>query len=161
MIVASIIILGALFWLLMETNWLTIRLPTYAAEPVIELSNLRNTLGLLNTHGILALAGIIGPFILVTLDLVAAFSQPKYSLVRQSINSLALTSMGWDIVHSVIVELEGMFSQLAIPHAPHLIFHQWFFLSNLTTSMRIEIAALIHSIRSDQKPLISPIFSSS
>jgi hypothetical protein len=95
MIVASIIILGALFWLLMETNWLTIRLPTYAAEPVIELSNLRNTLGLLNTHGILALAGIIGPFILVTLDLVAAFSQPKYSLVRQSINSLALTSMGW------------------------------------------------------------------
>ena len=95
MIAAIIIILGALFWLLMETNWLTIRLSTYAAEPVIELSNMRNALGLLNTHGILALAGIVGPLILVTMDLVAAFTQPRYNLVRQSISALALTSMGW------------------------------------------------------------------
>ena len=95
MIIVIIIILGALIWLLMETNWLTIRLPTYAAEPVIDLPNLRKISWILNTHGILGLAGIVGPLILVTMDLIAAFSDPKYSLVRQSISSLALTSKGW------------------------------------------------------------------
>jgi hypothetical membrane protein len=95
MITAIIIILGAFLWLLMETNWLTIRLPTYKIDPLIDLPNLRKISWILNTHGILALAGIVGPLILVTMDLIAAFTQPKYSPIRQSISSLALTSMGW------------------------------------------------------------------
>ena len=95
MIAAIIIILGALLWLLMETNWLTIRLLTYALEPTIEIPDLRNVLGIMNAHGILALAGIVGPLVLVTMDLIAAFAEPKYSLVRQSMSSLALTSKGW------------------------------------------------------------------
>ena len=77
MIAAIIIILGALLWLLMETNWLTIRLPTYAPEPTIEIPDLRNVLGMMNAHGILALAGIVGPLILVTMDLIAAFHPTK------------------------------------------------------------------------------------
>ena len=95
MIIAIIIILGALIWLLIETNWLTIRLSTYALEPVIKLPDRRKVLWILNAHGILALAGIIGPLILVTLDLIASFSVPKYSWFRQSMSSLALTSKGW------------------------------------------------------------------
>jgi hypothetical protein len=95
MIAAIIIILGALLWLLIETNWLTIRLPVFGLEPTIEIPDLRNVLGIMNAHGILALAGIVGPLIPVTMDLIAAFNQPNYRLVRQSISSLALTSMGW------------------------------------------------------------------
>ena len=95
MIIAIIIILGALIWLLIETNWLTIRLTTNAQEPVIKLPDRRKVFGMLNAHGILGLAGILGPLILVTMDWIAAFSDPKYSLVRQSISSLALTSKGW------------------------------------------------------------------
>lgn len=95
MIIAIIIILGALLWLLVETNWLTIRLPTYAPELVIRLPDMRNVFGMLDAQGILALAGIVGPLILVTMDLIAAFTQPEYSLVRQSMSSLALTSRGW------------------------------------------------------------------
>jgi hypothetical protein len=95
MIAAIIIILGDLLWLLIETNWLTIRLPVFGLEPTIEIPDLRNVLGIMNAHGILALAGIVGPLILVTMDLIAAFNQPNYRLVRQSISSLALTSMGW------------------------------------------------------------------
>jgi hypothetical membrane protein len=95
MITAIIIILGALLWLLIETNWLSIRLTAYASEPVIKLPDRRKVFGMLDTHGILALAGIVGPLILVTMDLIAAFAEPKYSLVRQSMSSLALTSKGW------------------------------------------------------------------
>jgi hypothetical protein len=80
MIASIIIILGALFWLLIETNWLTISLPIYMAEPVIDLPNLRKISWTLNTHGILALAGIVGPLILVTMDLIAA-------LIRSDVKS--------------------------------------------------------------------------
>ena len=95
MIAAIIVILGALLWLLMETNWLTIRLSASAPEPVIKLPDRRKVFRMLDAHGILALAGIVGPLILVTMDLIAAFAEPKYSLVRQSMSSLALTSKGW------------------------------------------------------------------
>jgi hypothetical protein len=43
----------------------------------------------------LALCGATGPLILVAMDLVAALTQPKYSLVHDSISALALTSVGW------------------------------------------------------------------
>ncbi len=55
----------------------------------------RPILGPLNIYGILALAGVVGPLVLVFTDLTAAFYEPEYDLTRDSISSLALTSMGW------------------------------------------------------------------
>ena len=49
----------------------------------------------LDMRGILALAGVAGPLVLVLADVIAAVSQPDYDFVRDSISSLALTSMGW------------------------------------------------------------------
>jgi len=56
---------------------------------------MRTFLGRLDAHGLLALAGIVGPLILITLDLTGAFIQPGYSITRQSMSSLAITSKGW------------------------------------------------------------------
>ena len=53
------------------------------------------SLGPLDIHGILAVAGIIGPLVLVALDLTAAFAMPQYNIIRDTISSLALTSLGW------------------------------------------------------------------
>ena len=55
----------------------------------------RVIVGPFDIHGVLALAGIAGPLVLIALDLAAAIAQPGYNLVRDSISSLALTSMGW------------------------------------------------------------------
>jgi len=55
----------------------------------------QHVLGALDVHGILALSGVVGPFVLVLADLVAAVSEPRYNFIRDSISSLALTSMGW------------------------------------------------------------------
>lgn len=52
-------------------------------------------IGKLDIHGILAVAGIVGPLVLIALDLSAALAVPKYDLIRDSISSLALTSLGW------------------------------------------------------------------
>jgi hypothetical protein len=49
----------------------------------------------LNGHSALALAGMLGPLILFIGDLVSSFSTPHYSMLRHSISSLALTSVGW------------------------------------------------------------------
>ena len=49
----------------------------------------------LNIHSALAFAGMAGPLILVITDLTAGFSNHDYSLVRDSISSLALTNVGW------------------------------------------------------------------
>ncbi len=49
----------------------------------------------LNLNSLLALAGMIGPVILIAADLTAAFSQPGYNWLRDSISSLAWTPMGW------------------------------------------------------------------
>jgi len=43
----------------------------------------------------LALAGVVGPFVLICADLTAALSAPGYNLIRDSISSLALAPMGW------------------------------------------------------------------
>jgi len=51
-------------------------------------------LGPLDIHGILAVAGIVGPLVLIALDLTAAFAMPNYDIIRDTISSLALTSMG-------------------------------------------------------------------
>ncbi len=55
----------------------------------------KHVLGALDVRGILALAGVVGPFVLIVADLAAAFSEPGYNFIRDSISSLALTSMGW------------------------------------------------------------------
>ncbi len=52
-------------------------------------------IGHLNIYSLLALAGIIGPFILVASNCIAAAFVPGYSLLRNSVSSLAWTSMGW------------------------------------------------------------------
>jgi hypothetical protein len=93
------IIVFAYFWLLVETDWLMIRLPRVPeSQHVLET---RQELapqvkdGVRDVGIFLALCGATGPLILVAMDLVAALTQPKYSLVHDSISALALTSMGW------------------------------------------------------------------
>ena len=49
----------------------------------------------LNIHSALAIAGALGPLMLTVGDLTAAVSNPDYSLVQNSISSLALTRIGW------------------------------------------------------------------
>jgi hypothetical protein len=48
-----------------------------------------------NVHTALAIAGAAGPLMLAVTDLTAALSTQSYSLVRDSISSLALTPIGW------------------------------------------------------------------
>jgi hypothetical protein len=49
----------------------------------------------MNVHSGLALAGAAGPLVLAVTDITAAITNPSYSLIRDSISSLALTSLGW------------------------------------------------------------------
>lgn len=49
----------------------------------------------LNIYSVPALVGIIGPLIVAVGDLAASLSVPGYSLVRNSVSSLALTDIGW------------------------------------------------------------------
>lgn len=48
-----------------------------------------------NLHTALAIAGIIAPVMLITGDLSAGIASPDYSLLENSISSLALTRIGW------------------------------------------------------------------
>lgn len=48
-----------------------------------------------NIHTVLAIAGIIAPIMLLIGDLTAAFASPSYSILENSISSLALTKIGW------------------------------------------------------------------
>jgi hypothetical membrane protein len=52
-------------------------------------------LGPLNVIGVLALAGILGPLILIVTDFTVAFSNPGYDYLRHSISSLAWAPLGW------------------------------------------------------------------
>jgi len=49
----------------------------------------------LNIHSVPALVGIVGPIVVIAGDLAASSSVPGYSPVRDSVSSLALTSIGW------------------------------------------------------------------
>jgi hypothetical membrane protein len=51
--------------------------------------------GRLNIHSALGMAGVVGPIMLIIGDLTASLSSPDYSLVRNSISSLALMPIGW------------------------------------------------------------------
>jgi hypothetical protein len=48
-----------------------------------------------NLHTALAIAGIIGPLMLIIGDFSAAFTSSSYSFIENSISSLALTHFGW------------------------------------------------------------------
>ena len=61
----------------------------------IQKSGPQTVVGRLNVYGILALFGIIGPLVLVITSVTAAFSNPGYDPIRESISSLSLTPMGW------------------------------------------------------------------
>jgi hypothetical protein len=62
---------------------------------MLESKNPRPIIGRLNVYGILALAGITGPVILLITDWTAAFTQPGYDMIQHTISSLAWTSLGW------------------------------------------------------------------
>ncbi len=59
------------------------------------LFNLSTNIRKLNVHSALAFAGMAGPVVLIVTDIVASSANPGYSLVRDSISSLALTKLGW------------------------------------------------------------------
>jgi Protein of unknown function (DUF998) len=52
-------------------------------------------LKLCNVHTALAVAGILGPLALSAGDLSAGLASPGYSIIQNSISSLALTNIGW------------------------------------------------------------------
>lgn len=49
----------------------------------------------LNVNSVPAIVGIVGPIVVIVGDLAASSSVPGYSLVRDSVSSFALTSLGW------------------------------------------------------------------
>jgi MFS family permease len=49
----------------------------------------------LNIDSVPALVGIVGPVVVIAGDLAASLSTPGYSLVRDSVSSLALRPIGW------------------------------------------------------------------
>ena len=49
----------------------------------------------LDVNSIPALVGIVGPIVVIVGDLAASLTTPDYSLVRDSVSSLALTGIGW------------------------------------------------------------------
>jgi hypothetical protein len=49
----------------------------------------------LNVNTVPAIVGIVGPIVVIVGDLVASLSIPGYSPIRDSVSSLALTSVGW------------------------------------------------------------------
>jgi hypothetical protein len=62
---------------------------------VIVIRKVLPFLKLCNIHTALAVAGILGPFALTAGDLSASLASPGYSLIQNSISSLALTNIGW------------------------------------------------------------------
>jgi MFS family permease len=49
----------------------------------------------LNINSVPAIVGIVGPIVVIVGDLAASLSIPGYSPVRDTVSSLALTSIGW------------------------------------------------------------------
>lgn len=49
----------------------------------------------LSVNSVPPLVGIIGPIVVIVGDLAASSSVPGYSLIRDSVSSFALTSLGW------------------------------------------------------------------
>lgn len=81
----------------------------------------------LNINSAPALAGIAGPLILVVGDLAASLSTPSYSMISNSISSLALTPLDWlqtvgFLVMGLLVEVfvAGLFFNIRRARGFHL-----------------------------------------
>jgi len=81
----------------------------------------------LNINSAPSLAGIAGPLILVVGDLAASLSTPNYSMISNSISSLALTPLGWlqtvgFLVMGLLVEVfvAGLFFNIRRARGFHL-----------------------------------------
>lgn len=59
------------------------------------LLNISTNVKKLNVHSALAFAGMAGPVVLIITDIIASSANPGYSLVGDSISSLALAELGW------------------------------------------------------------------
>jgi hypothetical protein len=68
---------------------------TYTGIVALTKARLISFVNRLNVHSALAGAGIIAPVMLAIGDLTAGLSTPGYSIVHDSISSLALTHIGW------------------------------------------------------------------
>ncbi|MFA5309290.1 MAG: DUF998 domain-containing protein [Dehalococcoidales bacterium] len=69
---------------------------TRSKKAVAELNvRLSAFTGRLNGYSAMAVAGMLGPLLLIIGDLTAGFSTHGYNMVRDSISSLALTPIGW------------------------------------------------------------------
>jgi len=67
----------------------------------------------LNIDSVPALVGIVGPIVVVVGDLAASLSIPGYSLVRDSVSSLALTRIGW--LQSICFLAMGLLLVIFVP----------------------------------------------
>jgi hypothetical protein len=68
---------------------------TYTGIVALTKARLISFVNRLNVHSALAGAGIIAPVMLAIGDLTAGLSTPGYSIIHDSISSLALTHIGW------------------------------------------------------------------
>jgi len=67
----------------------------------------------LNINTVPALVGIVGPIVVIVGDLAASLSIPGYSLVRDSVSSLALTCIGW--LQSICFLAMGLLLVIFVP----------------------------------------------
>jgi len=67
----------------------------------------------LNIDSVPALVGIVGPIVVIVGDLAASLSTPGYSLVRDSVSSLALTRIGW--LQSICFLAMGLLLVIFVP----------------------------------------------
>ena len=67
----------------------------------------------LNINSVPALVGIVGPIVVIVGDIAASLSTPGYSLVRDSVSSLALTSIGW--LQSICFLAMGLLLVIFVP----------------------------------------------
>jgi len=67
----------------------------------------------LNIDSVPALVGIVGPIVVIVGDLAASLSTPGYSLVRDSVSSLALTPIGW--LQSICFLAMGLLLVIFVP----------------------------------------------
>jgi hypothetical protein len=68
---------------------------TYTGMTAVVKARLLSFINRLNLHSALAGAGMLAPLMLAIGDLTAGLSTPGYSIVHNSISSLALTRIGW------------------------------------------------------------------
>jgi hypothetical membrane protein len=69
----------------------------------------------LNINSVPALVGIVGPIVVIVGDIAASLSIPGYSPIRDSVSSLALTSIGW--LQSIFFLAMGLLLVVFVPRS--------------------------------------------